>query len=110
MFMSAVVNSSAEPTSTDKPGRAGRLIDLVRRLIDYGKELAATFQQRGTPTPPACTFGFGTRDIALILARITSGLRRAQALEARLVRSAFRLDAEPGSQAAPSPRTLRTIP
>jgi hypothetical protein len=30
----------------DKGSRLGQLITLVRKLIDYGKEFAATFQQR----------------------------------------------------------------
>jgi hypothetical protein len=65
-------------TIQPQPGRVGRLLNLVRKLIDYGKELAATLQQRAGDTDlTTYTRGFGTSDIALILARITAGLRRA---------------------------------
>jgi hypothetical protein len=80
----------------------------VRRLIDYGKELADTLRQRGTATVPAIRIsGFGTSAIALILARITQGLHRAHALEARLIRNAARLDAEARPCRAASPRKPR---
>jgi hypothetical protein len=36
----------------DKPGRFGRLIDLVRKLIDYGKELATTLRERASSDLP----------------------------------------------------------
>jgi hypothetical protein len=74
-----------------KPSRASGLLALVRALIDYGRHLATTF--RSNPHP------FSTADIALILARITRGLLRAEALEARIVHSTARLDAPP----APTP-------
>jgi hypothetical protein len=95
--------TATAPASTTEPSRAGRLLSLVRKLIDYGKELAATLRQ-GSPTTDvvAAMLRFGTRDIALILARITCGLQRADALEARLVRNAARLDAAPRPQPAPA--------
>jgi hypothetical protein len=88
--MSAAATSAEQP----KPSRAGRLLDLVRRLIDYGKELAATLHQRAATDPRSVTRSFGTADLALILVRIRRGLLRANALEARLVQNAARLDAE----------------
>jgi hypothetical protein len=72
------------------PSRVGRLLALVRKLIDYGRDLAAKVQQRDSATE---TRHFDTSDILLILARITQGLHRAQALEERLIRNAARLDA-----------------
>jgi hypothetical protein len=51
---------------------------------------------------------FGTRDVALILARIARGLRLANALEARLVNRPVRLDAVPDRVRAPPDRTRRT--
>jgi hypothetical protein len=66
------------------------LLDLVRRLIDYGKELAETLHQRVAENPYFPGFTYGTNDLALIMARITRGLLRAQALEARLIRLAAR--------------------
>jgi hypothetical protein len=64
---------------------AALLLDLVRKLIDYGKELAATLHRRAADDPYFAPFNFGTNDLALILARITRGLQRAAALEERLV-------------------------
>ena len=71
----------------DTPTRLGRVLSLVRKLIDYGKKLAVTVQQRaGTPGFARFVSPFGTADLAVILARITNGLRRAAALEAKLCR------------------------
>ncbi len=83
--------SAAEAAPDPKPSRASGLLALVRALVDYGRHLATTF--RANPHP------FAASDIALILARITSGILRAEALEARIVRNAARLDAPP----APTP-------
>src|SRR4051812_7264739 len=92
-FMSAAATA---PVSASEPSRSGRLLGLVRRLIEYGKGLANTLRQHSVATDlAAVTRPFGTRDIALILARITRGLQLADALEARLVRNAACLDAAP---------------
>jgi len=100
-----------QPAATDRPSRAAHLLDLVRRLIDYAKDLAATFQQRGLTTGLADhARNFGTADIARILARITSGLLRAQALEARLVRGASHPDVEARPKPPSRPRTPRAAP
>ena len=73
-------------TSAPAPSRTGRLFGLLRKLIDYGKDLAHTLQQRTSATTLfTVARHFGTSDITLILARITRGLRLAKALEARLV-------------------------
>ena len=88
--------AATTPTPTTEPSRAGRLLNLVRKLIDYGKELAAALRHHSATIDLASvTRPFGTRDIALILARITRGLHRANALEARVVRNAASLDAAP---------------
>jgi hypothetical protein len=73
------------------PAAIGRVLSVVRKLIDYGKQLADTLQQRAT-APGFARFAsrFGTADVAFILARITNGLLRAAALEARLCRCAER--------------------
>jgi hypothetical protein len=63
------------------------LLDLVRKLIDYGKELAATLHQRAADNPYFAVFNYATNDLALVLARITRGLQRAAALEERLIRA-----------------------
>jgi len=71
------------------------LLDLVRRLIDYGKELAATLEQRAAENPYFGCRAFGTRDLTLILASITRGLNRTNALEVRLIRLAARPENQP---------------
>ena len=102
---------SAAATVPDPPtqlSRSARLLGLVRRLIDYGKELAATIRERVVTDPISVRCGFGTVDVGLILARIARGLHRANALEARLLSKAHRLDAPPRRAASPSsPRLPR---
>jgi hypothetical protein len=73
------------------PAAIGRVLSVVRKLIDYGKQLADTLQQRAT-APGFAQFAsrFGTADVAAILACITNGLLRAAALEARLCQRAER--------------------
>jgi hypothetical protein len=103
--MSAAPEASEAPT---QPSRSAHLLALVHKLIDYGQEFAATIRRRAFTEPTSVICCFGTADVALILARISRGLHRANALEARLIRSANRLDAAP--PAAPSqsrPRAAR---
>jgi hypothetical protein len=88
---------------------AANLLDLVRKLIDYGRDLAATLHQRAAADPYfACTL-FGTVDLAQILARITRGLQLAGMLESRLIRRAARPPAAPTTAAATrsAPRATR---
>jgi hypothetical protein len=109
---------SAEPTSftpiapgpttaeSDTPSRAGRLLSLVRNLIDYGRERAASLSQHsGTMDLAPVMRAFGTRDIARILARITCGLLRAQALEDKVLHNAARLDTDPQPNPPPAAST-----
>ena len=100
--MTAAANASDPPA---KPSRSAGLVHLVRKLIDYGKELTATIRRRAFTDPGFVISCFGTADVAQILARIARGLHRANALEARLLRNADRLDAAP--RGASSPRTPR---
>jgi hypothetical protein len=101
-------------TGGDAPTRTGRLLGLVRTLIDYGRQLAGTLQQRTSGTNITdITRNFGTIDIGEILARIARGLLRAAALETRL---SSRLARQPAaSAAAPSapsrrqPRAARPV-
>jgi hypothetical protein len=96
--------SAAEAEAAD---RTGRLFRLVRALIDYGKHLASTLQQRISATDLAdVTRHFGTIDVAVILARITRGLHRAAALEARLA-SQQAAPAAPRAAFCHSPRAAR---
>lgn len=66
---------------------AGRLLGLVRRMLDYGRELVASLKQQNTRVAHVhVARTFGTFDLALIIARITRGLMIAGCLEDRLVR------------------------
>ncbi|MGA8196034.1 MAG: hypothetical protein WB902_21990, partial [Acetobacteraceae bacterium] len=92
----------------DAPSRTGRLLGLVRALIDYGRQLAATLQQRTAATNLAdVARNFGTIDIGEILARIARGLLRAAALETKLSSRLTRQQAVPAAPSAPSPRQPR---
>jgi hypothetical protein len=94
----------------DRPSRFRRVLDVVRKLIDYGKELATTLQRRAITDLAAVTRPFGTSDIGLILARITRGLLLANALEARVVALAARPAAPPRPARAPAQRAPRAAP
>jgi hypothetical protein len=107
--MSAAAQASTPTTAPDAhgagagvPGAIGRVLGLVRKLIDYGRQLAETVQSRAA-APGFVQFArpFGTADLGVILARITCGLRRAAALEARLCRHAAR-----GKDLTPAPIRL----
>jgi hypothetical protein len=87
--------------------RFRRVLDVVRKLIDYGKELATTLQRRAATDLAAATRPFGTSDIGLILARITRGLLLANALEARVVALAARPAPPPRPVRAPAQREPR---
>ena len=101
----SVAATTADPPP---PSRSGRLLSRVRRVIDYGKHLAATLRQRAVPNDTAGLVSkFGTDNLALILARIALGLQRAHLLEDKIGRAAARLDAEPQPKPAPSPRAPR---
>jgi hypothetical protein len=101
--MSAATNTPTPPNQPTQPGanqptRAGRLLNLVRKLIDYAKQVATSLLEcdPGFETDP-----FGTNDRTLILRRITRGLLLANALEARVISRAAYLDAGPRSNSAP---------
>src|SRR3954468_16292712 len=107
--MSAAAQPPAPTTDPDPhwaaatvPTAIGRVLSVVRRLIDYGRQLARTGQNRAAaPGFPLFAMPFGTADLAAILARITNGLRRAAALEAALCQRAAR-----GRDLTPSPIRL----
>ena len=86
------------------PTRTGRLLGMLHKLIDYGKDLVHSLQQRTAATARH----FGTLNILLILSRITRGLRLATALEARLVSHPLREPATPAAARAPSDRAPPT--
>jgi hypothetical protein len=115
MSAAQALDPTTEPdpprAGADTPTRLSRVLSVVRKLIDYGRQLVSTVQQRAT-TPDFAFFArpFGTVDLGVILTRITNGLRRAAALEARLCQRAargkdltvapIRLPAAPGSRPA----------
>src|SRR6185312_12221794 len=85
--------------------RFGCVLSLLRRLIDYGQDLARSVRQRAAAgTLFTVALQFGTRDVALILARITRGLMLANALEARLLSRPVRRDAVPAPVCTPAVR------
>jgi hypothetical protein len=99
---------SAAITAVTLSNRTLRVLGLVRALIEYGKQLATTLQQRTHATDLSeVTQHFGTIDIGQILARITRGLLRAAALEARLVSRPIRRRPSRATRSAASPRQPR---
>ncbi len=84
--------TTAPPPTAES--RSGRLLALVRKLIDYGKELAATIRER-IAEPVFARTCFGTNDLAVIVRRIAHGVQLANALEARVLQRAAWLDKGP---------------
>jgi hypothetical protein len=102
----AATHAQADQAPTQS--RADRVLSVLRKLIGYGQELARTVQQRAAAgTLITVAVHFGTRDVALILARIVRGLRLANALETRLASGPVRLDAIPAVVRAPPPTRAR---
>jgi hypothetical protein len=91
-FMSATATVSVASPTPDPcrvgPAtlpRVGLLLRIVRRLVAYGTDLVSTLQEGTSIHRRVMTvMNFGTKDLALIIARIKCGLLRAAALEARL--------------------------
>ena len=93
MFVSAAL-ISPDPSLRPDPSQAGtgagttpnvgRVLALVRKLIEYGQTLVRTLRQPAGIPGRVLASRFGTIDLALILARIIRGLRRAAALEEQL--------------------------
>ena len=97
--------------NADARTRTSRVLGLVRALIDYGKQLASTLQQRSPATNLTdVTRHFGTIDIAWILSCITRGLHRAAELEARLANRLTRQQAAPAAINSPTRRQPRAAP
>jgi hypothetical protein len=106
------MNPDPPGAGTDMPSRIGRVLGVLRKLIDYGRHLATVVQQRAA-APGFSRFArsFGTADLAVILARITAGLHRAATLESRLCQRAARgRDLTPASIRLPAPHRPRPSP
>ena len=107
------------PACVTAPSETGLLIVLLRKLIDYGKDLVSAVQQcTAFADLPINAQYFHTGDIGLIVAQITRGLMRAAALRAWLItrgtlppRRAFPspLLPRPPRTAAPIPRRPRDV-
>jgi len=86
--MSEVASLPSLPNPTP---RLGRVLGLVRHLIDFGRSLADSLRRNTDPDEIRLrSRRFGSTDIAFMLARILRGLRRAAALHALLLRRAQR--------------------
>jgi len=96
------------PTAEAKPSRFAPILSLVRKLVDYGKQLAASLQQ---PTPTTdldeVARTFGSYDFRQIIASVLRGLHRAAELEARLEHLDARPQPEPRPAALRAPRAPR---
>ncbi len=98
MFMSdATLATNAESPAGPQDRavtRSAGLLTLVARLLTYGRDLLTELRQRNTQDAPnAIAHRFGAVSLALIIARITRGLMIATALQARVKRGAWLLDA-----------------
>jgi hypothetical protein len=84
------------PTAEARPRRFAPLLSLVRRMIDYGRQLAASLQNPTATTDlDHVAETFGSYDFSRIIASILRGLHRAGLLQARLTRLDARPDPEP---------------
>jgi hypothetical protein len=86
------------------PERIGALLRVLRVLLDYGRHLAGTINDRATaPSFTAIAACFGTADLAIIRAHLQRGILRALALERVLQARAAR-----GRDIEFAPRRSRT--
>ena len=94
-----------------KPSRSAALLQIVRTLIDIGRQrLAAIRAQPGPEETHLIACAFGTFNVALIVARILRGLRIAAALEERVIAAAPSLDTPPPARPTAAPRAPRPGP
>ena len=103
-----------DEAAANSPACTTRLRRVLGKLITHGKELAQVLSRPQRPGAMAVLWigvRFGTKDIALMLARITRALRLAAALQATLpkeppppARPARAAPAERKPRARPAPR------
>jgi hypothetical protein len=103
-------DAAAGPPPPPRHTRSARLLTLIRKLIEYGKEVTASVRKRAFTEPRWLQSSFGTADVAQILASIARALHRADTLEARVVRNASRIDAAGRPRGTPAPRRPRAVP
>src|SRR5215472_5732666 len=100
--------SDAASTQPDtQPTRSGTLLALIRRMIDYGRDLVGTVRQRAAADPHFAKARFGTANFALIFASLARALLLARALHARVLGNAAALDKAPRP---PARSALRSRP
>lgn len=96
------------PESEAVHSRTAHLLGLVQSLIAFGKSLLETLQADPNPNVRSgIAHRFGTRNVALIIARITRGLLMAGVLNDRLVHNARELDRP---RSSPGPTAIKTPP
>lgn len=101
-------DDAAHSVDLPPPSGSGRLLSLVRKLIGYGMQVAASLRQRTTPSDTTeLARRFGTADLVVIAHRIALGLRRAVFLQERITHTAATIDAGPQPEPAPSRRNPR---
>ena len=100
--------SPPQPDQPAAPTRSAQLLTLVRKLIDFGKDLLTTLQTPATAVH--VILRFGNLNVDMILARIRHALDLAVGLEQRVLKSAASMDrerpppaAKPDQPAAPTP-------
>ena len=94
-----------------KPSRSAALLQIVRTLIEIGRQrLAVLRSQPGPEETQAIACAFGTFNVALIVARILRGLRIAAALEDRAIAAAPSLDTPPRARATSATSAPRSRP
>ena len=100
MFASATpATPSAAPTGARADGLTPShllILFIVRLFILWAQDLADSLRERTETTDlTAVMRAFGTTDVALILERVTCGLQRLRALEAKILRHAAGLGPDP---------------
>lgn len=79
----------APAAGTEAPKRITQLLILIRWIIGYGTDLAATIQQRAArPDFESFAHRFRKPDLAVIIARIKRGLLLAAGVEAKYAKRA----------------------
>lgn len=105
MFMSMAADNPTPHPAAAQASPSARLLNLIRRLVEYGRDLAVRVSQ-STVVETAIATRFCSADAGLILARITRALHLAHALEARVDQNAAAIDAGPTPRGSAPPREL----
>jgi hypothetical protein len=98
------------PASAPASTRTSRVLGLLHKLINHGRNLFHTLEQcaGGAAVPGTLLRDFGTFNVVLILSCVVRGLRLAAALKARLVAHPIRAAVAPALVRVPADRPPRT--